>query len=135
MSRMIFPNLPVTDLPRSVDFWKGLGFDFNPRFSNDDAACLVVSELASVMLLTEKFFGTFTHKEVADTSRSAEVILAFSADSRAEVDRLVDTALSTGGSAANDPQEEGFMYSRSFHDPDGHMWEVLFMDPAAILEA
>lgn len=132
MSRMIFVNLPVSDLRRSVEFWKGLGFDFNPQFTDDKAACLIVSDLACVMLLSEGFFSSFTAKEVADPSRQVETILAISAESREEVDRLTDTALAAGGTAANDAQDEGFMYSRSFHDPDGHLWEVLYMDPAAL---
>lgn len=132
MSRMIFVNLPVSDLQRSVGFWKGLGFDFNPQFTDDNAACMVVSDLACVMLLTDRFFSTFTKKAVADAAGSTEAIMAISAESRDEVDRLADKALASGGSASNDPQDEGFMYSRSFEDPDGHLWEVLYMDPAAL---
>jgi uncharacterized protein len=134
MSRMIFVNLPVADLQRSVDFWAGLGFTFNPQFTDENATCMVISDDACVMLLTEKYFSTFTAKEVADASRQTGAILALSAESREEVDGLADQALSTGGSAANPPQEEGFMYGRSFHDPDGHLWEVLYMDPAALEE-
>ena len=132
MSRMIFVNLPVSDLQRSVGFWKGLDFDFNPQFTDDDTACMVVSDLACVMLLTDQFFSTFTKKAVADAAGSTEAILAISAESRDEVDRLADKALASGGSASNDPQDGGFMYSRSFEDPDGHLWEVLYMDPAAL---
>jgi predicted lactoylglutathione lyase len=132
MSRMIFVNLPVSDLQRSVEFWKGLGFDFNPQFTDDKAACLVVSDLACVMLLSESFFATFTNKEVADAGRHTEAIMALSAESRDEVDRLADKALATGAAASNETQDEGFMYSRSFQDPDGHLWEVLYMDPAAL---
>lgn len=132
MSRMMFVNLPVTDLRRSVGFWKGLGFDFNPQFTDDKAACMVVSDLACVMLLAEGFFATFTTKQVADPTGSTEAILAISTESREEVDRLADTAIASGGSASNEPQDEGFMYSRSFADPDGHLWEVLYMDPAAL---
>jgi uncharacterized protein len=132
MSRMIFVNLPVADLQRAVDFWAGLGFTFNPQFTDENATCMVISDEACVMLLTEKYFSTFTTKPVADASRHTGAILALSAESREEVDRLADRALSAGGSAANPPQEEGFMYGRSFHDPDGHLWEVLYMDPAAL---
>jgi uncharacterized protein len=132
MSRMIFVNLPVADLQKSVDFWAGLGFAFNPQFTDENAACMVVSDDACVMLLTEKFFSTFTTKPVVDASRQTEAILALSAESRGEVDRLADRAVSTGGSAANPAQDEGFMYGRSFHDPDGHLWEVIHMDPAAL---
>jgi predicted lactoylglutathione lyase len=135
MSRMTFLNLPVSDLQRSVDFWTELGFAFNPQFSDDNAACMVVSDLACVMLLGEKFFATFTSKQVADATRQTEVITAFSAESRDEVDRLADLALAIGGSPAQDPQDEGFMYGRSFHDPDGHLWELVWMDPAAMEQA
>jgi len=132
MSRMIFVNLPVADLQNSVGFWKGLGFDFNDQFTDDRAACLVVSDLACVMLLSDGYFSTFTQKEVTDAARSTEVIMAISAESREEVDRFADHALATGGAASNPPQDEGFMYSRSFQDPDGHLWEVIYMDPAAL---
>ncbi len=132
MSRMIFLNLPVSDLQRSVGFWSGLGFSFNPLFTDDNAACMVISDHACVMLLTDKYFSTFTKKEVADAAKHTEAITALSAASREEVDRLAEKALSTGGSVSLDPQEEGFMYGRSFQDPDGHLWEVLYMDPAAL---
>ena len=132
MSRMIFVNLPVGDLQRSVDFWKGLGFDFNPQFTDDRAACMVVSDLACVMLLSEGFFSSFTRKAIVDAGEHTEAIMALSSESREEVDRLTDKALASGGSASNDPQDEGYMYSRSFQDPDGHLWEVLYMDPAAL---
>jgi uncharacterized protein len=132
MSRMIFVNLPVSDLRRSVEFWKGLGFEFNPELTDDKAACLVVSDLACVMLLSEEFFSSFTTKDVVDAGRQTEAIMALSAESREEVDRLTDRALATGGAPSSEPQEDEFMYSRSFQDPDGHMWEVLYMDPAAL---
>lgn len=132
MSRMIFVNLPVSDLKRSVDFWKGLGFEFNPQFTDDRAACMIVSDLACVMLLSEGFFSSFTTKEVTDSRSHTEAIMALSAESREEVDRLAERALATGGAPSNDTQDEGYMYSRSFQDPDGHLWEVLYMDPAAL---
>lgn len=132
MSRMIFLNLPVADLQRSIDFWTGLGFTFNPQFTDENATCMVISDDACVMLLTEKFFSTFTSKDIVDTTRYTEAITAISAESREEVDRLADTALATGGSPSSPPQDEGFMYSRAFADPDGHLWEVLYMDPSAI---
>ncbi len=134
MGRMMFVNLPVKDLARSVDFWTGLGFTFNPQFTADNASCMVVSDHACVMLLSEGLFSTFTTRRVADATEHTEAILALSAESREEVDRLVDAATSTGGSVANETQDEGFMYGRSFHDPDGHLWEVLAMDPAALEE-
>jgi uncharacterized protein len=135
MSRMMFVNVPVADLQRSVDFWSGLGFPFNPQMTDENATCMVVSDLACVMLLTEKYFSTFTGKQVADATSQTEAITAFSADSREEVDRLADLALASGGSPANDPQDEGFMYGRSFQDPDGHIWELVWMDPAAMEQA
>ncbi|HEU4512647.1 MAG TPA: VOC family protein [Nocardioidaceae bacterium] len=134
MGRMIFVNLPVKDLERTVHFWTGLGFTFNPQFTDDEASCMVISDDACVMLLSEKFFSSFTTRQVADATKHTEAILALSAETREEVDRLVDAAVTTGGSVANEAQDEGFMYGRSFHDPDGHLWEVLYMDPAALEE-
>jgi uncharacterized protein len=132
LSRMIFVNLPVSDLHRSVGFWRDLGFDFNPQFTDENAACLVVSDLACVMLLSEKYFSTFTDKDITDTGTQTETIVALSAESREEVDRLTERALASGGSPSNETQEEGYMYGRSFQDPDGHLWEVIYMDPAAL---
>lgn len=134
MTRMIFVNLPVADLDRSVGFWTELGFAFNPQFSDDKAACMVVSDLACVMLLTEKYFSTFTPKDVADATALTETINAFSAESREEVDRLTELALANGGTETRAPQEDDFMYGRSFADPDGHVWELIYMDPAALEE-
>jgi predicted lactoylglutathione lyase len=132
MSRMIFVNLPVQDLDASVDFFTKLGFTFNQQFTDENATCMVVSEQACVMLLVRPFFGSFTTKDVADASSTTEVVLAVSADSREEVDTLVDQALALGGSPTKDPQDEGYMYGRSFYDLDGHAWEVMWMDPAAV---
>ena len=132
MSRMIFVNLPVQDLDASVDFFTKLGFTFNQQFTDENATCMVVSDQACVMLLARRFFGTFTTKDVADASSATEVVLAVSAESREEVDTLVDQALALGGSPTTDPQDEGFMYGRSFYDLDGHAWEVIWMDPASV---
>ncbi|MGH3364899.1 MAG: VOC family protein [Nocardioidaceae bacterium] len=132
MSRMIFVNLPVADLQRSIDFWTALGFTFNPQFTDENATAMEISNDASVMLLTEKFFSTFTKRKVADARQQTEAIMALSAESREEVDRLADRALSSGGAASNEPQEDEFMYARSFQDPDGHLWEVVYMNPAAL---
>ena len=132
MSRMIFVNLPVQDLDASVDFFTKLGFTFNQQFTDENATCMVVSDQACVMLLVRRFFGTFTTKDVADASSTTEVVLAVSAESREEVDTLVDQALALGGSPTADPQDEGFMYGRSFYDLDGHAWEVIWMDPASV---
>lgn len=131
-SRKIFVNLPVKDLKRSVDFFTKLGFEFNPQFTDDKATCMILSEEAYVMLLVEERFKDFTKKEICDTSARTEGIFALSAESRAEVDQMVKTALESGGSRALDPSDLGFMYSVSFYDPDGHHWEVLHMDPAAV---
>ena len=131
MSRMIFVNLPVQDLDASVDFFTKLGFTFNQQFTDENATCMVVSDQACVMLLVRPFFGTFTTKDVADASTATGVILAVSAESREEVDTLVDQALASGGSPTKEPQDEGYMYGRSFYDLDGHAWEVMWMDPAA----
>ncbi|MFG3494024.1 VOC family protein [Streptomyces sp. NPDC047928] len=126
---MIFVNLPVKDLEASKAFWTKLGYSFNPQFTDENAACLVFSDTIFAMLLTEPRFKDFTKKEIADASTSIEAILALSAESRAKVDELVDTALASGGSPANETQEMGdFMYGRSFQDPDHHTWEVVWMD-------
>ncbi|MBO8186515.1 MULTISPECIES: VOC family protein [Streptomyces] len=132
MSRKIFVNLPVKDLDRSVDFFTKCGFSFNPQFTDENATCMVVSEDIYVMLLVEPFFKSFSQREIPDTARTSEVLVCLSADSREEVDELVDAALTAGAAAHGDPQEEGPMYGRSFADPDGHIWEVMWMDPAAI---
>lgn len=134
-SRMMFVNLPVKDLDRSVDFFTKLGFSFDPRFTDETATQMIVSDDAFVMLLVEDRFKDFTKKELVDATRQTEVILALSAESREGVDELADKALDSGGSLANDPLEMGFMYGRSFNDPDGHLWEVVWMDPSAIEQA
>lgn len=131
-SRMIFVNLAVRDLERSKAFFTKLGFEFNPKFTDENAACMVVSDQASVMLLTEPFFKGFTKRELCDTSTHTEGLFALSCESRAEVDELVRTAIAAGGRPAMDPMDHGFMYGSSFYDPDGHHWEVLWMDPNAM---
>jgi uncharacterized protein len=135
-SRMIFVNLPVKDLDRSVDFFTKLGFSFDPRFTDETATQMIVSDHAFVMLLVENRFKDFTTKELTDATTHTEVITALSAESRQGVDELADKALEAGGSPANEPLEMGdFMYARSFQDPDGHLWEVVWMDPAALEES
>ncbi len=129
--RKLFVNLPVSDLSRSKAFFAKLGFSFNPKFTDDKAACMVVSEEAFVMLLTTDYFKTFTKKAVADASKQAEGLFALSCESRAEVEHLVKTAIESGGSPAMPTQDHGFMFGWSFCDPDGHQWEVIWMDPAA----
>ena len=132
MSRMIFVNLPVKDLAKSVEFFSRLGFEFNPQFTHENATCMVVSEHACVMLLVEKFFKTFTKKDIADTVTHTEAIFALSAETRDEVDQLVAKAVAAGGQPAGEAQDEDFMYGRSFQDLDGHLWELIWMDPGAI---
>ncbi|WP_049565016.1 VOC family protein [Streptomyces sp. SBT349] len=131
MSTKIFVNLPVKDLDRSKDFFTKLGYSFDAQFTDENAGCLVISDTIYAMLLVEPFFKTFTKKEIADASTSTETILALSADSREQVDELVDRALASGGSASMETQDHGFMYGRSFQDPDGHQWEIMWMDVAA----
>src|SRR5690606_11855364 len=113
-------------------FFKGLGFSFNPQFSDEKAACMIVSEEAFVMLLSEPFFQTFTKKDICDTRTHTEGMFALSCESREEVEELVHKAVAAGGSHAVAPQDLGFMFNWSFYDLDGHHWEVLWMDPAAI---
>jgi predicted lactoylglutathione lyase len=132
MNRKLFVNIAVTDLDRAVEFFSGLGFEFDPRFTDETATCMLIGEDAYAMLLVRDRFQDFTQKPVADPTAQTEAILALSAESREEVDALTDKALATGGSLANEPMELGFMYGRSFQDPDGHQWEVFWMDPAAV---
>ena len=129
-STSIFVNLPVKDLDRSVAFFTKLGYSFNPQFTDKNATCMVVSDQIFVMLLVEPFFQSFLAKtKVSDAKSATEVLLAFSADSRAAVDRMMEKALAAGAHSQRDPQDLGFMYSRSFADPDGHIWEHFWMDP------
>ncbi|OJH35728.1 VOC family protein [Cystobacter ferrugineus] len=129
--RMIFVNLSVRDLKRSMEFFSRLGFEFNPQFTDDKAACMIISEQAFVMLLAEPFFKTFTKNQICDTSAQTEGLFALSCSSRAEVDQMVKNAIAAGGKHAMDPQDHGFMYGWSFYDLDGHHWEVMWMDPKA----
>jgi len=131
-NRKLFVNLAVADLDKSIDFFTKLGFDFNPQFTDDKAACMVLSEDAYVMLLARPFFQTFTTKELCDTAVAVEGLFALSAESRDEVDRLVTAALDAGGLPAADKQDHGFMYGWSFQDLDRHTWEVIWMDPSHI---
>jgi predicted lactoylglutathione lyase/uncharacterized protein YndB with AHSA1/START domain len=133
-SRKLFVNLPVRDLKRSVAFFTRLGFSFNPQFTDEHATCMLVGEDAYVMLLTEERFKGFTSKQICDTSKHTEGLFALSAESRAEVDSLVKIAVEHGGSPASPPQDHGFMYGWSFQDPDGHTWEVVWMDPVALTQ-
>lgn len=132
MATKIFVNLPVKDLQKSMNFFGSLGYKFNPQFTDEKAACMVISEDIYAMLLVEPFFQGFTPKTITDAHKSTEVLLALSADSRQAVDELVNKALAAGGTEVREPQDHGFMYARSFNDLDGHIWEVLWMDPNAI---
>ena len=132
IARKMFVNLPVRDLKTSIDFFRRLGFMFNPKFTDENAACMVVSDEAFVMLLAQPFFKSFTTREICDTSRSSEGLFAITCGSRAEVDELVKTAIASGGTKAMPPKDHGFMYVSSFYDLDGHHWEMFWMDPAAV---
>ncbi len=128
MSKQIFVNLPVRDLNKSVEFFTKLGYKFNPQFTDANSTCMIISDDINVMLLVEKFFKSFTKKEIADPSKTCEVILCLSADSKEEVDEMVSKAVSAGGIASNEKQDEGWMYGHGFQDLDGHLWEIMWMD-------
>jgi predicted lactoylglutathione lyase len=130
--RMIFVNLPVKDLDVSKRFFEGLGFAINPNFTDEKAACVVIEENICAMLLTEAYFKTFITGEISDTARGVEVLTCLSCESREQVDQTLARALSGGGQAWRPTQDLGFMYSASFRDPDGHVWELAWMDPAAV---
>jgi uncharacterized protein len=132
MSTKIFVNLPVKDLNASIDFFTKVGFSFNEAFTDENATSMVISDDIYVMLLVEPFFKTFTKKEIADATKTTEAIVALGVESRARVDELVDAALAAGGTEANEANDQGFMYGRSFADLDGHQWEVMYMDESAI---
>src|SRR5688572_15245959 len=131
-SRKIFVNLAVRDLEKSKDFFEALGFTFNPRFTDENGACMVLSSEGFVMLLAEPFFKGFTKNELCNTSKQTETLVALSCDSKGEVDELVRKAVAAGGRHAMDKQDHGFMYGWSFYDPDGHHWEVFWMDPKTV---
>jgi predicted lactoylglutathione lyase len=131
MSTSIYINLPVTDLGRAKRFFAGLGFSFDERFADENMEAVKISEYAHVLLQTEPHFQTFIKKPIADATAGTEVILTLGADSRQEVDELADKALTVGGRPASDPIDLGFVYSRSFQDPDGHHWEVTYTDMSA----
>ena len=132
MATKIFVNLPVKDLKRSVDFFTKLGYKFNPQFTDENATCMIISEDIYVMLLVEKFFKSFITKEICDTSKSIESLICLSADSRKDVDDMIKKAIDAGGSTYRDPQDHGFMYGHGFQDPDGHIWEIMYMDMEAV---
>jgi predicted lactoylglutathione lyase len=131
--QMIFVNLPVSDLGHSRAFYEGVGFINNPQFSDDTAACMVLSETIMLMLLTHAKWARFTSKIIPDARTTAQVLLCISRDAREAVDAIVETAVTHGGTADPTPlQDLGFMYGRSFEDPDGHIWETVWMNPSAV---
>ena len=130
MATAIFVNLPVSDLERSKAFFTALGYSINPTFSDDSCASVVFSDTIYAMLLTEARSKDFTPRAIADARTTTEAILCLGAESREKVDELADAALANGGSPVLDAQDHGFMYGRGFADPDGHIWEVMWMDPA-----
>ncbi|GAA3295429.1 VOC family protein [Streptomyces cinereospinus] len=130
--QMIFVNLPVNDLDAAKRFFTELGYSINAQFSDETAASVVISDTIVAMLLTREKYGQFTKKEIADATKTSEVLLCLSAESREKVDELVDRAIAAGGTASGETQDHGFMYGRAFDDLDGHTWEVVWMDPAAV---
>jgi predicted lactoylglutathione lyase len=127
-------NLPVKDLNKSVEFFTRLGFEFNPQFTDENATCMIVNKDIFVMLLVEKFFKTFTKKQICDTTKDTEVIIALSAESREKVDEIINKAIEAGGREHRNPQDHGWMYGRSYEDINGHLWEVIYMDQNALKE-
>lgn len=132
MISKIFVNLAVNDLDKSVAFFEAVGFTFNPQFTDETAACMVMSEDIYAMLLTHAKFAGFTKKPIVDARSATEVLTAISVESKATVNELVDKAIAAGGKEAREPMDYGFMFGRSFEDPDGHIWEVIWMDPAHV---
>ncbi|MEG4458746.1 VOC family protein [Microcoleus sp. N9_A1] len=132
MATKIFVNLPVKNLDRSVEFFTKLGFSFNAQFTDETATCMVVSEDIFVMLLTEAKFKEFTPNPICDATKSTEVLVCLSSESREEVDKMIRNAVAAGGTTYNEPQDYGFMYSNGFQDLDGHIWETMFMEPSAV---
>ena len=135
MPTQIFVNLPVKNLDKSVQFFTRLGYTFDPKFTDENATCMIVGENIYVMLLVESFFKTFTPKALCDATKSTEVLVALSAESRDEVDELVRKAVAAGGTTPNESKDYGFMYQHGYQDLDGHLWEVFYMDPNAATQA
>ena len=132
MSTKIFVNLAVKDLERSKEFFKQLGFTFNPQFTDETAACMVIADDIYAMLLTHPKFKEYTKKDIADAHQTTEVLTCLSFDSKDKVNEVVDGAIAAGGTEARESQDYGFMYGRSFNDLDGHIWEIIWMDPSHI---
>jgi uncharacterized protein len=134
MATKIFVNLPVKNLDKSMEFFAELGFSFDPRFTDESAACMVIAEDICAMLLTEAKFQEFTPKKICDATKSTEVLVCLSCESRKHVDDLVSAAAASGGATYSDPKDYGFMYQHGFQDLDGHIWELIYMEPDASLE-
>jgi hypothetical protein len=131
MHKQIYVNLPIKDLQRTMDFFSALDFSFEPKFTDEKAACLIIGENIYAMLLLETFFQTFTEKQICNARQNTEVIVCISCASRAEVDDLVAKAAAADGTIPREPQDYGFMYSHGFEDLDGHLWELIAMEPEA----
>ena len=131
MGTKIYVNLPVKSLSRAMEFFAKLGFSFNPQFTDETAACMMIGEDISVMLLTEAKFKAFAPRPISDAKKSTEVLVCLSAESREKVDEMVRKAVEAGGSTYNEPQDYGFMYGHGFQDLDGHVWEIMCMEPRA----
>lgn len=132
MAKKIFVNLPVKDLKRSIDFFTHLGFTFNPQFTDEQATCMIIGENIYAMLLVEERFSDFTNKKISDAKSTTEVLIALDAESREDVDDMIRKAKEAGGSIYRQPEDHGWMYGHSFADPDGHQWEILYMDETAL---
>lgn len=128
MTTKVFINLPVKDLEKSKSFFQGLGYSFNPQFSDENAACMVISDTIFAMLLVESYFQTFTNKEICDATKSTEVLIALDASSKAEVQEMVSKAEKLGAVIYKEPADHGWMYQHSFADLDGHQWEFAYLD-------
>jgi uncharacterized protein len=128
----IFVNLPAKDLNKTIEFFTKLGFKFNPQFTDENATCMIVGEDIFVMLLVERFFKTFTKKEICDTSKNTEVIVALSVEGREKVDQMINKAIEAGGRESREPQDHGWMYGRSFEDINGHILEIIYMDESTL---
>jgi predicted lactoylglutathione lyase len=132
MAAKISVNLPVKNLNRSVEFFTKLGFKFNPQFTDETATCMIVSENIFVMLLTEAKFKTFTPKEICDATKSTEMLVCLSSESREAVNEMVRKAVAAGGTTYSEPKDYGFMWQHGFQDLDGHIWELIYMEPSAL---
>lgn len=133
MGTQIYVNLPVKDLNKSIDFFTKLGFKFNPQFTNENATCMIIGDDIYVMFLVEKFFKTFTRKDICDSAKSTEVILCLSSESREKVDEMVSNAIAAGGTSPMNKQDQGWMYGHGFQDLDGHLWEIMWMDKTNVV--